>query len=439
MIRRSVREWDHLHIGQGADTISRLEANRLLAVARRAQRALRVGGEASESILIDFGNKLRSGQVVGVLAAPGVSLEILPKIGGLDDDATRTKLVRMLARTINLSIADGALTKLGHQHFDLLEILIRLFCDKLFAALHMGLPRRYLGHENDLAALRGRLDIKRQFTTLAMSPQTLACRYEDLSVDIPLNQVFKAAIRQLRGISQASENQRRLIELEFAFADVAMLPAAASPCQSIVLDRTNTDWHDLLRLAQLLLGNRFQTTSSGENQGFSLLFEMNILFEEFVGRVLKRAFYGTELSVTLQGPRAFALSEIGGNKPWFMTKPDIVIHRGGKPVMIIDTKWKRLRPAVDGPKQGVSQSDLYQMMAYGQIYGVDRLMLLYPHHRELEAAGLQSAHLVVGTIDTRLSAATVNLSQFETIAMQLAGLCHATLKQESEPRLASGG
>ena len=58
MIRRSVREWDHLHIGQGADTISRLEANRLLAVARRAQRALRVGGEASESILIDFGNKL---------------------------------------------------------------------------------------------------------------------------------------------------------------------------------------------------------------------------------------------------------------------------------------------------------------------------------------------------------------------------------------------
>jgi len=134
MIRRSVREWECLHIGQGADSVSRLEATRLMAVAHRAQRALRIGGENGDSILIDRGHLLRAGQVVGILAASGVTLEILPKIDGLDNGATRLNLVRMLARTINLSIADGALTKLGHQHFDLLEILIRLYAAALATA-----------------------------------------------------------------------------------------------------------------------------------------------------------------------------------------------------------------------------------------------------------------------------------------------------------------
>jgi 5-methylcytosine-specific restriction enzyme subunit McrC len=431
MIRRSVREWDCLHIGQGADNVSRLEATRLMAVARRAQRALRIGGGDHDFILSDRGHLLRAGQVVGVVAASGVTLEILPKIDGLDEGATRLNLVRMLARTINLSIADGALTKLGHQHFDLLEVLIRLFCDKLFAALHLGLPRRYLDYENDLAALRGRLDVKRQFTTLAMSPQRLACRYEDLSIDIALNQVLKAAIRQLRGISRSSENQRRLIELEFAFADVSMVTAKALPWQNVVLDRTNTDWHDLLRLAQVLLGSRFQTTTSGDDQGFSLLFEMNVLFEEFVGRVLKRSLCGPELRVTLQGPRKFALSEINGNVSSFVTKPDIVVHRYAKPAMIIDTKWKGLRRAIDDPKQGVSQADLYQMISYGQIYGIERLMLLYPHHRELDTVGMQGVHLIMGTKNTHLTVGTVDFSQFETVVTQLTGLCRATLKEEA--------
>jgi 5-methylcytosine-specific restriction enzyme subunit McrC len=40
----------------------------------------------------------------------------------------------------------------------------------------------------------------------------------------------------------------------------------------------------LLALAKLILGDRFQTTTAGEARGFSLLFEMNTLFEEFVGR-----------------------------------------------------------------------------------------------------------------------------------------------------------
>ena len=57
------------------------------------------------------------------------------------------------------------------------------------------MPRRYVGHEDDLSALRGRLDVKRQFTVLAASPQRLACRFDELSTDIALNRIMKAATR----------------------------------------------------------------------------------------------------------------------------------------------------------------------------------------------------------------------------------------------------
>jgi len=67
----------------------------------------------------------------------------------------------------------------------------------------------------------------------------------------------------------------------------------------------------------------------------------------------------------------------------FQTKPDIVIRRAGVVTHVIDTKWKRISSRMEDPKQGVSQSDVYQMMAYAQLYRAPRLTLLYPHHAGL--------------------------------------------------------
>ena len=258
MIRRSLREWEYLAVHDaGSEAIPRWAADRLVGVARSA----RIGGEDGEGVLINGHRRLQAQQVVGVLAAPDVSLEILPKIDGLDDGQTRHRLVHMLASVFDIEVASGAMTQLGWQRDDLLEILIRLFCDRLFEAVHRGLPRRYVGQQEDLAYLRGRLDVQRQFTVLAASPQILACRYDKLSADIALNQIMKAAVRRLLTLARAPDNQRRLAELSFAFADISPVPASLLPWDRVVLDRTNAPWAVLLNLARLLLGERFQTTS----------------------------------------------------------------------------------------------------------------------------------------------------------------------------------
>jgi len=287
----------------------------------------------------------------------------------------------MLAVFHDLRIDAGSLAELGWQKDTILELLIRLFCVRLMEAVRMGLPRRFVDHANDLPALRGRLDVTRQFSRHAVAPQRLACRYDELSSDIALNQVMRAAVSRLQRVAQAPDNQRILRELGFAYADVTEVPVPALRWDQITLDRTNQRWRELLSFARLLLGVRHQQTSAGSMDGHALLFEMNALFGHYVARLVTRALAGSGYRVSAQGGHRDCLFE--ADKGRFRTKPDLIIRNADQTVLVVDTKWKRMAPRIDDPKQGISQADVYQLMAYSQLHGCRDVMLLYPHHGDL--------------------------------------------------------
>lgn len=264
MIRRSLLEWQSLAYGDDEDSIPAWAADRLVAVARRSPLA----GKNGKGILGHGRHALGARQVVGVIVADGCALEILPKIDSGHSDSNpddrsylRDRLVHMLAVALDLEIDSGTMTALGSQRDTLLEVLIGLFSRKLADALRQGIPRRYTVCEDELPALRGRLDVARQFTRLAASPQRLACRFEELSSDTPLNQIMKAAVSRLMRVSQNAENQRRLAELGFAYADITNIPVTGLRWDDVHIDRTNSRWRELVTLAKLLLGERFQTSS----------------------------------------------------------------------------------------------------------------------------------------------------------------------------------
>ena len=398
MTAYSVLEYRSLPHGDEAGAIPEQLARRLAAVAQRSVFA----GRGEGGVLEDRAKELRARGVVGVIAAEGCSLEILPKIDvpAAEDTAEqrgaiRKRLVHMLAVTLDLKIETGRLTELAWQNETLLEILIRIFCDKLNEAVRRGLPRRYILHEDDLSALRGTLDVPRQFTRHAANPSRIACRFDELSDDIALNRIMKAAIAHLARATRSAANMQRLRELAFVFADITAVPESALPWGEVVIDRTNRAWHDLYGLAQLLIRNRYQATNAGTGRGTALLFEMNTLFEEYVGRLVSRALAGTRHQVKLQGGRKYCLTGEGGQL--FQTKPDILISLDGRIVHVIDTKWKRISSQIEDRKQGVSQADVYQMMAYAHLYDAPRLTLLYPHHAGLsQHDGVQSRFKITG-------------------------------------------
>ena len=89
----------------------------------------------------------------------------------------------------------------------------------------------------------------------------------------------------------------------------------------------------------------------------------------------------------------------------FNLQPDIVIETQAGPI-VLDTKWKELDHE-DGRKLGVTQTDVYQILMYGQAYNAERLVLLYPWRSGLEE-GINRCWQVVSA-NRRLDIATVDV------------------------------
>jgi 5-methylcytosine-specific restriction enzyme subunit McrC len=226
VIRRTILEWESIVYGAAEDAIPQAAADRIAAVASASPLAGRGGG----GVLEHGRTALRARGVVGVIAAGGCALEILPKIDlpGESNETERSggirkRLIHMLAVALDMQIEAGDVTDHEYQRDTLLEILIRLFSAKLADAIRQGMLRRYIECSEDLPLLRGRLDVTRQFTKSAASPQKLACHYDALIEDIDLNRIMKAAVMRLAGIARSADNRRRLRELAFAYAEVTDL------------------------------------------------------------------------------------------------------------------------------------------------------------------------------------------------------------------------
>ena len=443
MAHLTAYEWGRapVHNGTGSapeGAFTRGQANALLQAARSHPLANRSG----TNILVDHYNEIRVRQVVGVLAAPGCSLEILPKIDSTSnesDETIRARLVSMLDVALGLKLGDGQNLAMARQKETLLDILIRLFADRLLAEARRGLPRTYMAQEENLAALRGRLDIIRQFTHNAVRPDRLACRFDTLMPDTPLLRVMKACVLMLRRHARVLETQRRLDELRLLLAEVRDVPVGALPWTQVRIDRTNRRWETLYGLAKLFLKREWQCTNHDANaaQGITLLFAMNELFEAYIAALARRALLGSDLTVHSQGGLRYCLLEEGeGGRERFQTTPDILIKRDRQVMMVIDTKWKMIGQNPEDKKRGVSQSDVYQMMAYARIYQCREVMLLYPHHMGLGPDALDAGYAMLKG-DDRLRIASVDLVPGKAAVVQrLAGLMATSKAVE---RSVSGG
>lgn len=355
-----IREWDSIAIGEGGVTEAQADALHLAAMAAARRMKLQ------QTAVLERGyHSLRSRQVCGVLIAGGVHLEILPKL----EDATgqlRETLVHMLAVAYDLPLSEGEMAALSVQNHSLIDTFIHLFLSRLNEQTRQGLMRLYIGAEDVLPKLRGRLDFRQQIQRQMGNPSKLHCRYEELSEDIALNRIFKACIMKLRLLVRSARTRRLLEELTQRFADIH--PSTAPLIEKVQWNRMSARFETAHQLAIMLLRALSQSTTSGNGQGIALLFPMNDLFEKYVGRSLQHVLPSS--TVNLKDKSHHLLT----NKT-FALKPDIVIDTESGP-LVIDTKWKDLD--WDGSKLKVQIGDLYQLAAYAAAYQGKRVILLYP-------------------------------------------------------------
>jgi len=186
------------------------------------------------------------------------------------------------------------------------------------------------------------------------------------------NQILYEALLALKTINKNNTLYSEVCNLLFNFDGVDTVKITNILFESLNYNRNTAKYKNAIIFAQMILQNYSPDLNSGENSIIGILFDMNILFEKVIYRLLKNN--ESEFS-----DKNLLLSEQHYKKFWQekTIRPDITGEclcksDGSKKKFIIDTKWKLTADSL--PNDG----DLKQMFSYNIHFGADRSVLLYP-------------------------------------------------------------
>lgn len=344
-----------------------------------------------------FDGYARTTQWVGVVQVPGVQIEILPKIDApteAEADAegvgvrrqARRNLLYMLSITGDVPVRSRDVARLATRQAPLSETLSGIFAHQLRQELLRGPERAYQEHEANLRSFRGKLLVARQTLENAAHRERFYCRFDEFSDDTLMNRIFRASCRVLLEVTRTPATQDMLRQCMLLLDGVADATIQEADFRRISLNRQNERFEDLLRFCGLLLAGRTPTVQAGGTRTFSLLFDMNRVFEGFVAAFLSRHVaprFDTVRVFPQARRRKLHLMRSGGTGVLRLEPDVLVVGPEEERRLVIDTKWKLLSSGGRG-RGGVAEADLYQLYAYTRRYGCKRSILLYPYATGLE-------------------------------------------------------
>ena len=310
------------------------------------------------------GKFIQARNYVGILQTKsGLTIEILPKIADkTDTDKSKAVFIKMLRTLKNFPFKSSNLASLKTQNLPLLEIFISMFLCELEALVKKGIKSDYVTLEDNLNFLKGKLSINEQIKRNSVHKERFYVGYSEFLSNIKINRIIKTTLKFLYKKSNSSKNQQKIRELLFIFDEVSTCDDYKNFFEKLIINRQVKHYEQTLLWCKIfLLGNSF-TPHKGDDLAFALLFDMNALFESYVGDFIKKKFSGTILQHSerhlVENPKSFKL------------RPDIFL----KDKFIADSKWK-----IISSKDDISQADLYQLYAYGKKHECDgKLYLIYP-------------------------------------------------------------
>lgn len=388
--------------------------------------------QAAGAELFRLGRRqLTATQFVGVVQLTDIAIEVLPKIdtdhtvaadpapGSPDHsravESAARNLLHLLSYTHGIRFHREDIAHLETRRSAWLELLTAIFASNLHRLLQRGLVRSYVRIEESLPLIRGRWLAAQQLARRPHVRHAFDLQYDEFSPDNPLNRVFKYVVNALLRLTRSPANRTLLLDLDAWLSEVAT-PSGPPlrELEAVTFTRLNEHFRPAFNLARMFIENSIVQLSAGRRQAFAFLFDMNILFEKFVAGFLLRhqaqifAAFSEPIYLRDQSRKRaqYLAHKVPDGSARFRLKPDLLLEDSRRiPIMILDTKYKSLDPK--DRNEGVSQNDIYQMLAYSLAYKCPTTLLLYP----LTAVSPEFLEFLLVDSERRLFAAALNLRQ----------------------------
>lgn len=355
---------------------------------------------------ISWGNQsVRFSQYCGVIQLGELTIEVLPKVHGkeLQPESCRAALIHMLYAARVLNSHRGGSAGINTQNHTLLDIFVQHFCQDVHGLLLQGKLKSYVTQEDNLPVLRGRLAIPQNIKHNMVHRERLYCHFDEFSDDILINQIIRFTLKLLIPLVRSRQTKTTLHELLMHFDGIHDTAITIQTFKKLNNDRFSLRYQPVIEQCRLFLSGMKPNVLAGGMALFSLLFDMNRLFEAWVAELLKPWAHQKGWYLRTQGPRKYLAQRQDNGHDVFQMRPDIAfVDEKDNVVMIADTKWKLLNS--DDRKFGINQGDAYQLYAYAGRYAIPHVQMIYPAQVGLgksfkfQMAGVHQSMLTVKTV-----------------------------------------
>ncbi len=348
---------------------------------------------------------------VGVIQTKnGTTIEIIPKIREVSEEKSKNILVRMLKTLKKSPFKNFNMANLKSSKMPLLEIFITMFVEELAKLIQKGIKNDYVKKEENLKFLKGKLKINEQIKRNYIHKERFYVEFQEYLSDRVENRLIKTTLQYLYKKSKLNKNQQRIREFMFVFDEISTCKDIKNDFSRVKLNRQMKDYEQVLLWCKTFLLENSFSPYKGKDVAFALLFDMNMLFESYVGDYLRR----NGLHIKLQDRGKYLVDE--PNK--FALKPDIVINKDSENEIVADTKWKIIKEEKD-----ISQNDMYQLYAYGTKYKkCKKMYLIYPYDSNFEGTrylyNKEENELVLNILFFDISKDKPEFKELSNIAMQ---------------------
>ena len=319
---------------------------------------------------------------VGVVETPcGTLLEVLPKhcnqTGEIAANESRALLIKMLSVALDLPVRTANKAEIQTFQHPLLEWVMKQFIISLDHLVKRGLRFDYQRVEEEQRFLRGQLDVVKQLRQPPGRAHIFNIRHDLFLPDRPENRLLKSALMRVCKTTQQPETWRLSHELAGLLAEVPSSKDIQNDFRLWSNDRLMSHYQPIHPWCELILGQQMPLALRGKTKGISLLFPMEKLFERYVEVQLRKQL---PAPYTLKAQTTSLSLCKHDERDMFQLRPDLLVQQNQKNILVLDAKWKLITTADRESKYGLSQSDFYQLFAYGHKYlsGKGEMLLIYP-------------------------------------------------------------
>lgn len=335
---------------------------------------------------------VRFNEYVGVIQVGNTVIEVLPKADKSKSTDNETKstwrnvLFSMLHAVGVFDIQAPSSSDLRLRSNSILDLYFELFIKEIEYLIHTGLVKKYRKTEGNRTVLKGNILFAKHISQNLVHQERFYVKYTTYDKEHDIHAVLYKALKLLSYINTNVQLNSRLGALLLDFPELYDVKISESMFDKITFDRKTEPYRNAIEIAKLILLNYHPDVNKGTNNVLALMFDMNVLWEQFVYVSLrKHKSYST--SIAAQNTRNF-WKPLSGYRS--KMKPDIVLNKNTKYCVVLDTKWKNLNG------YNPSSEDLRQMFVYMKYYGAKKVALVYPGIEYKNQKGLYFDHTNAG-------------------------------------------